>query len=77
MKKLKQSTKMKVITGEVSFYTTVKQIRGDFGTSMYFTTAVNAALDALENARTNANLAPIGICGNWIGYPIQLDIVQC
>jgi hypothetical protein len=76
MKKLKQSTKMKVITGEVSFYTTVKQIRGDFGTSMYFTTAVNAALDALENARMSSDIAPIGIGGNWIGYPIQLDIVQ-
>ena len=76
MKKLKQNTKMKVITGEVSFYTTVKQIRGDFGTSMYFTTAVNAALDALENARMSSDIAPIGVAGSWIGYPIQLDIVQ-
>ena len=73
--KLKQSSKIKIVTGEVSFYTTVKQIRGDFGTSMYFTTAVNAALDSLEN-QTSKLVKPIGVAGNWIGYPIQLDIVQ-
>ena len=73
--KLKQNTKIKIITGDVSFYTTVKQIRGDFGTSMYFTTAVNAALDSLEN-QTSKLVKPIGVAGSWIGYHIQLDIVQ-
>jgi hypothetical protein len=75
MKKLKKSTKIKVVTGDVSFYTTVKQIREDFGTSMHFTAAVNAALDALENSRSIADIAPIGIGGIWINFPLQLDIV--
>lgn len=43
---------------------------------MYFTMAVNAALDALEQARLISDVAPIGITGSWINYPIQLDVVQ-
>ena len=65
-----------MITGDISFYATVKQIRGDFGASMYFTMTVNAALDALEQARLISDVAPIGIAGSWINYPIQLDVVQ-
>jgi len=73
--KLNQNTKMKVITGDVSFYTTVKQIRGDFGTSMYFTAAVNSALESLER-QTSKLVRPIGVAGTWSNYQIQLDIVQ-
>jgi hypothetical protein len=72
--RLKQNTKIKVVTGDVSFYTTVKQIRGDFGTSMYFTTAVNSALQSLEK-QTSKLVKPIGIAGMWNNFPIQLDIV--
>ncbi len=73
--KLKQNTKIKVVAGDVSFFTTVKQIREDFGTSMRFTAAVNAALDSLER-QTSKLVQPIGIGGRWKDFPIQLDIVQ-
>jgi hypothetical protein len=72
--KLNQNTKMKVVTGDVSFFTTVKQIRGDFGTSMRFTSAVKSALDVLESSRTQL-VKPIGVAGTWGNFQIQLDIV--
>lgn len=73
--KLRQNTKIRVVTGDISFFTTVKQIREGFSTSMRFTAAVNAALKALENQTTKL-VQPIGIGGRWKDFPIQLDIVQ-
>ena len=73
--KLKPNTKIEVITRDVSFSTTVKQIREDFGTSMRFTAAINDALNSLEK-QTSKLVQPIGIGGRWKDFSIQLNIVQ-
>jgi hypothetical protein len=74
--KLKNSTKFRIVTnGDMSFYTTAKQIRDGVGSSMYFNTAVIDALLALENVR-KADVKPIGLLGSWIGYNIQIDIIN-
>ena len=65
--KLKKNTKIKIVSGDVSFFTTVEQIRGNFGTSMNLTLAVNSALDSLER-QTSKLVKPIGIAGTWINF---------
>jgi len=73
--KLKQSTKIRVISGEVSFFTTVKQIREGVGSNFYFNEAVISALKSFEDS-TSKLVKPSGIASTWIDFPIQLDIVE-
>ena len=73
--KLKKSTKIRVITGEVSFFTTVNQIREGVGSNFYYNSGVQAALQSLEES-TSKLAKPSGIASTWIGFAIQLDIVE-
>jgi hypothetical protein len=78
--KLKQNTKIRVIqsAGDVSFYTTAKQIREGVGCFSTFNIAVAEALESLENLRTGKkkDIQPLGLLGNWAGHILQLDIVD-
>jgi hypothetical protein len=73
--KLKKSTKIRVITGEVSFFTTVNQIREGVGSKHYYNSGVQAALQSLEDS-TSKIVKPSGIASTWVNYSIQLDIVE-
>jgi len=72
--KLNQNTKVRIIIGDVSVFTTVKQIRSGFGTSVSINTAVISALSSLED-QTSKLIKPIGVMGHWSGRTVQLDIV--
>ena len=78
MKLLKPSTKIKIIVDtKISFYTTVKQIRADIGTSDFFNVAVQLALLSLEDMQdADKGCSPIGLAGNWMEFNIQLDIIK-
>ena len=77
MKLLKPSTKIKIIVDKISFYTTVKQIRADIGTSENFNVATKCALGSLEDMQdADKGCSPIGLAGNWVGFNIQLDIIK-
>lgn len=80
MSKLKANTKIRVIqsAGDVSFYTTAKQIREGVGCFAAFNIAVAEALESLENLRTGKkkDIQPLGLLGNWAGHILQLDIVD-
>ena len=75
MKKIKQNAKIRIVSGDISFYTTAKQIRENVGSSSYFNEACLSALKALEKTQVKKEQNPIGILGNWINYQIQLDLV--
>jgi hypothetical protein len=73
--KLKKSMKIRVNAKGISFYTTVKQIQEGVGSSSDFNDAVKIALITLKD-RIEAEHFINGVLGTWIGYQIQLDIVQ-
>lgn len=72
---LKQSTKIRIISGKVSFFTTAKQIREGVGDDYYFNSAVQTALMSLEDSTTKM-VKPTGIVSAWLGFPIQLNILE-
>jgi hypothetical protein len=73
--KLKKSMKLRVNSNGISFYTTVKQIQEGVGSSSVFNDAILNALTALKELIEDVHFVN-GIGGTWIGYQIQLDIVQ-
>lgn len=76
IKRLSPNTKIRVVHGPVSVYTTAKKIRNGIGDFTRFNAATQKALDALEYSRTTeTNLQPTGLAGAWEGIQIQLDII--
>lgn len=71
----KSNTKFRVVSGNVSFYATAKQIRNGVGGFMSFNLAAMEALQAFENYRTGDGVesCSTGLAGTWHGVQIQLD----
>ena len=75
IKRFKQTQKFRVIVGDVSFYTTARQIRDGVGALGPCNAALQKALDALEYEYTKSGtVAACGIAGIWEGLNVQLDI---
>lgn len=76
IKRFKQTQKFRVIVGDVSFYTTARQIRDGVGALGPCNAALQKALDALEYTKNakSGTVAACGIAGIWEGLNIQLDI---
>ena len=72
----KQSQRFRVISGDVSFYATKKEIRRGVGDFIKFNLAMNQALDALENYRqgTGVESSCQGLAGTWQDLQIQLNV---
>ena len=65
------------VTGDVSFYTTAKDIRSGVGANTRCNQAVAEALRQLERTRDGAGAAEqsaVGLSGHWHGMSVQLDI---
>ena len=73
IKRFKQTQKFRVIVGDVSFYTTARQIRAGVGALGPCNAALQKALDALEYTKSGT-VAACGIAGIWEGLNVQLDI---
>ena len=73
--KIKNATKIRLNTQNLSIYTTAKAMRSGIGAYSNVNMAVKAALEALEALR-DADLKPLGLCGMWNGIQIQIDIVE-
>ena len=67
---MKKSQKVRVIIGSIGFYTTVKAIRNGLFSFTSQQLAVEFALEALEISKNST-----GLCGQWNGYHIQLDLL--
>lgn len=74
MKRLPQNTKLRIIHGPVSVYTTAKKIRNGLGDFIKFNAATQKALDAMEFMRQTEPC--VGLCGTWEGLSIQIDIIK-
>ena len=77
MTQLNDDTKLRVVMGPASWYTTAKQIRDGVGDLLQCNCALNDALVALESTRSGmgpAEQATSGISGHWRGLNVQLDI---
>ena len=79
IKRFKQTQKFRVIVGDVSFYTTARQIRDGVGALGPCNAALQKALDALEYTKSGTVAAcklhaACGIAGIWEGLNVQLDI---
>ena len=73
IKRFKQTQKFRVIVGDVSFYTTARQIRDGVGALGPCNAALQKALDTLEYTKSGT-VAACGIAGIWEGLIVQLDI---
>jgi hypothetical protein len=77
VKRFKQTQKFRVIVGEVSFYSTAKQIRNGVGDFIKCNAATQKALDSLEYIRSGTGAADqctSGLAGTWEGLQVQLNI---
>ena len=77
IKRFKQSQKFLVCVGDVSFYSTAKQIRNGVGDFTKCNAATQKALDALEFTRSGKGLADqcaVGLAGTWEGLNVQLNM---
>lgn len=77
VKRFKQSQKFRIVSGQVCFYATAKQIRNGIGQFITFNAATQKALDALEYTRSGGGAADqcaVGLAGTWEGMQIQIDI---
>lgn len=72
MKLFKPTQKFRLIIGDVSIYTTARQIRKGIGDFERSNTAAQLALCALEGMQSD-NIPPIGLAGNWKGLQVQID----
>lgn len=61
-------TRIRVISGNACFYTTVAAIRNGIGDFVDFNRSVHFALDVLERDRA------IGVSGTWWGIDVQLNV---
>lgn len=73
----KPNTKFRVISGNVCFYTTAKQIRTGIGGFITFNLAAMEALQAFENYRSGDGVeaCSTGLAGTWNGVQVQLDVL--
>lgn len=73
----KPNTKFRVVSGNVSFYATAKQIRDGVGGFLSFNLAAMEALQAFENYRSGDGVesCSTGLGGAWQGHQIQLDVL--
>ena len=79
MTQLNDDTKLRVIMGPASWFTTAKQIRDGVGDLLQCNCALIEALIALERTRSGtgaADQSTVGIAGQWHGLNVQLNI-QC
>ncbi len=80
MKKFASAQKFRVVsTGNVSFYTTAKQIRAGIGDNSTFNSATLAALNSLERTKFAigagfGDQAASGVAGMWYGVNVQIDM---
>lgn len=79
MKKFASAQKFRVVsTGNVSFYTTAKQIRSGIGDNTAFNSATLAALNSLERTKFAGGAigeqAATGVAGMWYGVNVQIDM---
>jgi hypothetical protein len=76
--KFKQGQRFRVIVGNVSFYTTAKQIRDGVGDFMQCNSATREALRALQNTRSGSGVADqcaVGLAGTWEGLQVQINVM--
>ena len=71
--KFKGSQRFRVIVGNVSFYTTAKQIRDGVGDLVQCNEAVRQSLASLEAYRVSCPAA-FGQCGRWNDMNVQLNM---
>ena len=73
----KSNTKFRVVSGNVSFYATAKQIRDGVGGFITFNLATMEALQAFENYRAGDGVesCSTGLSGTWHGVQVQLDVL--
>lgn len=73
----KSNTKFRVVSGNISFYTTAKQIREGVGGFLSFNLAAMEALQAFENYRSGDGVegCSTGLAGTWENIQIQLDVI--
>jgi hypothetical protein len=71
MNKVKNSQKIRIVSGNICFYTTAKQIRYGLGDFYNFNSACQKALFALEHHSPDG---AVGIAGTWDDINIQLDL---
>jgi len=64
------NTKFRVIINRVSVYTTKRQIVTGIGDFMSINAAAQGALMALEHLKSEA----CGLCGDWSGHQVQIDL---
>lgn len=69
IKRVKKTQKIRVLSGDVCFYTTADQIRKGVGDSYAFNAATQKALDSLEFTSVQ------GISGVWEGAAVQLNLI--
>lgn len=76
IKRFKQTQKFRIISGNVSFYATAKQIRNGIGDFTKFNAATQKALDAFEYYRSGTGIeaTSTGMAGTWEGTQIQINI---
>lgn len=67
--------KYRVIVNKVHFYTTTSAIKRGIGDMISINKAVLDAHDSLQDMRKGNSLKPIGLCGNWRGHDVQIDLV--
>lgn len=73
----KPNTKFRVVSGNVSFYTTAKQIRDGVGGFLSFNLAAMEVLQSFERYRSGDGVeaCSTGLAGTWQGVQIQLDLI--
>ena len=74
--KFSKTRQVRVITGKVSFYTTVGQIRDGVGSALYYNIAVQKALQELERMRSGDDITAhaTGLSATFDGYAIQINV---
>lgn len=74
--KFSKSRQVRVITGQVSFYTTVGQIRDGVGSATFYNLAVQKALNELERIRSGDDITAYatGLSATFDGYSIQINV---
>ncbi len=76
IKRFKPTQKFRVVSENVSFYATAREIRNGVGDFTRFNSAVLACLDLLEWQRScdPALACSTGLAGTWEGLAVQLTV---
>lgn len=73
---MKEDTKIRIRTGDVSFYTTVQEINDGVGDYANFNDVCKSVLGILINLRQTDTIPPRGLGGTWHGIQLQMDIAK-